>query len=283
MIAMHELIEEVDCLLCGGGGKRVLLVKPPFRIVACRACGLIYTDRRFTEAGMAAYYAKGYFTGEVAGAYRSYVDEEREKAVDFDAKYLLLRRFAPGGTALDVGCALGFSLDAAARAGFSPVGLERSAWAVENRRTSFPIQKGTFDDLEAKAAFDVVTMWDVMEHLPAPKAIFDKLAEVVRPGGLFAATYPDPDSVMARMLGRFWPPFTPEEHVFFPTSSVLKRELGRVGFTLLDRGWEKRAFSLGKLRQKLKGAQGALPGGRIVTVPIPYKRLAIFQKHAVEG
>jgi ribosomal protein L37AE/L43A len=114
-----DLIEQLHaCPYCSDRRNHRVTSRGRLRIVRCRGCGLIYADRRWNRAGMVAYYSEGYFTGKVHGAHQDYLAEEREKLVDFREKLRSIRRHAPGGRLLDVGCATGFSLFAAQQLGY---------------------------------------------------------------------------------------------------------------------------------------------------------------------
>jgi len=52
--------------------------------------------------------------------------------------------------------------------------------------------------------FDVVSLWDVLEHLPDPLPVLKKLSEIIRPGGLLVLNLPNPESWEARRFGPFW-------------------------------------------------------------------------------
>jgi len=280
----RDLLEEVErCAYCRSERKRPILARNGLRIVKCLDCGLAYTDRRWNRRGAELYYQEGYFTGQVPGAYASYTSEKTEKLIDFDYKYRHLKRFASGGRLLDVGCATGFSLLAARSHGYEPEGIDLSQWAVGKNETELTIRRQDLTEMDGEGQYDSISMWDVIEHFLDPETCFAKLNELLRPGGRLILTYPDPTSWMARLLGRRWPVFVPEEHTFFYPRRLLAKWLRRFGFERLHECHEKRYFTVSKLAQKiLPAAEGPLHrlglGGRIVSCRIPYKRMAVYAK-----
>ena len=70
-------------------------------------------------------------------------------------------------------------------------------------------------------SFDVITMFNVLEHIPDPAAVADKLFALLRPGGyLFLETW-DPRSWLARLLGSSWPTYAPPTVLYCFTERTL--------------------------------------------------------------
>lgn len=284
--AQSDLVEEVACAYCGSQSKEKILEKNLLRIVRCPDCGLWYTDRRWNAQGIAAYYQEAYFNGGVDGAFKDYRSESAEKQVDFSHKFLALTALKKGGKLLDVGCATGVSLAAAAKAGYEPEGLELSAWAVAHNATPYPIHHCAFTDFNAPGRYDVITLWDVLEHVADPDAVFAKLHALLNPGGLAVVSYPDPGTWMARMMGAHWWVLVPDEHLYFYPAPLLCAWMQRHGFRFLRQNHEIRHLTLAKLMQKTFPAAERLLtpwgwGSRLIRLSIPYKHVAVFQKSDV--
>ena len=148
---------------------------------------------------------------------------DREQRIDNAS--LLLGTLPPetGGRLLDVGCACGFLLEAAARRGFQPVGVELSEWAVAYARREFgaEVHRGTLADQDfANASFDVVVMADVIEHLPDPVSELRRVYDLLRPGGLILILTPDIGSLAARLAGRHWWALLDDHHCYFSAATI---------------------------------------------------------------
>ncbi|HEY4001409.1 MAG TPA: methyltransferase domain-containing protein [Candidatus Xenobia bacterium] len=273
-----ELIHEVNCPRCGSHHKKPVLEREGLRIVWCKDCGIGYTDRRWTDAGLRRYYQEGYFKGGVPGAYMDYQQEEAEKKVDFLAKYAWIKSLRAEGRVLDVGCATGVSLIAAGETGFKPHGIEISEWAYENRCTNLPMKHCGLLEMETKKPFDIITMWDVIEHLADPAPSFKKLATLLKPGGLLVFTYPDAGTGWARVLGARWGVLVPQEHYLFFASRQIRAWLREYGFHLVQERVERRIFTLRKFMQQ---ALSTNPQGKFgdvqVSLSIPYKKIAVYK------
>lgn len=136
------------------------------------------------------------------------------------------------GRFLDVGAAGGYLVECATRAGFDARGVEISehAVAVASRVVPGKVHQGTLETLDLDpGSLDVVTLFDVLEHLPDPEAALARLAGWLAPGGFIAVTTPDVDSLSARLMAGAWPHYK-EEHLFYPSRRGLKMLLDATGF-----------------------------------------------------
>jgi 2-polyprenyl-3-methyl-5-hydroxy-6-metoxy-1,4-benzoquinol methylase len=106
----------------------------------------------------------------------------------------LIGRDVPVGRLLSVGCGLGFDLKVAKDLGFDATGLESSEVAVRYAQdfVGVPVMHGTLETFSgADGSFDVVTFWDVLEHLPDPCGALARAASLLRPGGIVVVRTPN--------------------------------------------------------------------------------------------
>ena len=90
-----------------------------------------------------------------------------------------------------------------------------------------------FDQSFAPGSFDVVTLWDVIEHTPDPTRVIRTVRNLIRPGGLLVVNYPDIGSSIARALGRRWP-FLSSVHLYYFTRETMRSLLERYGFEVVE-------------------------------------------------
>lgn len=250
-------MEYVHCNLCGcddsevvNQGPDLLLNRPGhFTLVRCRHCGLIYQNPRVTAPELSAYYPDEYLP---------YREEPTSLVERFNAAHALNRRCSQlmkhhpqVGTLLDVGCATGHFLNAMQERGWRVSGVELNGYAADYARKTFDLEIFTGTLAEAvfpESSFDVVTMWDVLEHVPDPKETLAEIARILKPGGLLALSLPNPQSVEARVFGDSWIGWDRPRHLFLFTPPVLRQYLsqshlelsrieslgGRLGLTLLS-------------------------------------------------
>src|SRR6185436_3792462 len=83
-------------------------------------------------------------------------------------------------------------------------------------------------------SFDVVTMFNVLEHLPDPRKVESKLFDVVSPGGYLVIETWDPQSWFARLLGSRWPTYAPPTVLYCFTRRALARLFARGRWSLVS-------------------------------------------------
>jgi 2-polyprenyl-3-methyl-5-hydroxy-6-metoxy-1,4-benzoquinol methylase len=106
---------------------------------------------------------------------------------------------------LDVGAGSGILVQEALVMGFSAEGVEPSlelqARAVE---LGLSVKAGVLPHPELAGPYDVITLVDVIEHVPDPVGLLKAVKTVLAPGGVIAVVTPDRRSVMARLMGYKW-------------------------------------------------------------------------------
>jgi SAM-dependent methyltransferase len=119
----------------------------------------------------------------------------------------IISRYKTEGSILDIGCSAGGFLGYLKGGSWKLHGIEASADTAEKARrfTGGDIFAGDVMDAEfAPASFDVITCSDVMEHLYDPRAVFQKVHEWLKPGGIFYVFVPNIKSWEAQAFGSRW-------------------------------------------------------------------------------
>ncbi len=242
---------------------------PP--IVRCVACGLWLASPRDDDATLARIYA-----GLVDPAYAAEESNRARTAIDHLA--FVRRHCGARGQLLDIGCATGVFVRAAHADGWDASGIDASVWAIERARercVDGRFVRGLVEEVEWPAAsLDVVTLWDALEHLPAPAAVLSRAREWLRPGGWIFLNVPNCESLMARLLGRRWVLLL-REHLWYFSPRTISALLDRVGFRCIETRPNTVRFSASSIAARLAQSPGA---GRLTralaAAPLP-RRLAL--------
>lgn len=203
-----------------------LLTQP---LVQCRRCTLLFVNPRVTAEAM--------LDGYAAGADPTYVSQMDARVRTFARALARINALKPGkGQLLDVGTAAGAFLKAARDDGWDAVGIEPNRWLAEWGRQHYgvTVHVGSIDTVPLPlAAFDVLTLWDVIEHTPDPLHVLRRARALLKPGGLLIVNYPDIGSWIARAMGRSWP-FLSSVHLYYFTRRTMRATLDRAGFDTVD-------------------------------------------------
>ncbi len=231
---------DVPCNLCGSDQNRPYCPENGLGLVQCSQCGLVFVSPRPDPNELYALYGETYFHNDESSTvgYTNYLKDENNIRKTFAGRLSHLEAFIKPGKLLDVGCAAGFFLSEAQKRGWSVQGLDVSSFAVNYAQEHFGLdaRNGSFTELDYPAdSYDMVTMWDVIEHVPDPKAYIQRAASVLRSGGVFALATPDVDSLPARLTGRRWVGYKlSEEHVYYFSARTLSLMLNEAGFDVVN-------------------------------------------------
>ncbi|MFP6662797.1 MAG: methyltransferase domain-containing protein [Deltaproteobacteria bacterium] len=148
-----------------------------------------------SSAALQERYGRGYFHGENSGfAAEGYAQQHADWS---HWLAFVAREAGEGARWLDLGCAYGFLVEEARAAGFAAFGIDVSHFALGEARSNasgaadLACARGEALPL-ADRCLDVITAFDILEHVPEPRLLLAECARVLRPGGLLIAATPDP-------------------------------------------------------------------------------------------
>jgi SAM-dependent methyltransferase len=147
-----------------------------------------------------------------------------------------IRRFvAPPGRVLDVGCGDGRFVAELRRMGYEAYGLERPGPAADRALRRCGPQTIMEGELEAQhlpvAAFDLVSLWHVFEHISHPRRMLDILQQVISPGGYLVLSLPNVSSIQSRYFQERWLHLDPPRHLWLLPPRHLDTLVTQAGFT----------------------------------------------------
>lgn len=220
----------------------------PLRIVKCERCGLIYANPRPAVRSLVSAYTRMVDD--------DYVQEDEGRRLSARSILETLKKMKRRGRLLDVGCASGFLLDEARKAGWEIHGVELSAWAIEYAKKKMHIDS-IFHGILKNARFpdnyfDAVVMKDSIEHLTDPRGTLVEIRRILKSGGMLCVNTPNIDSLIGRMLkARWWG--VKQSHLYYFSRKTLCDMLISAGFEPIKTKSHVRVFTLKYWLSRFKG------------------------------
>lgn len=184
--------------------------------------------------------------------YEDYIDEEyiKEEKGRRRSNRIIIKRigsFVKPGRMLEIGCANGFFLDEARKAGWEVTGVEPSRWARQYAKERLGMQAiySTIEKADfGEESFDAVVMLDVIEHLESPKKILQAIKKNLKKNGILIVSTPDIESFLSILLGAKWWGIN-RHHLFYFSKKTLEHLFNHTGFKVLCYKSHARIFTIG--------------------------------------
>ena len=216
------------------------------QVVRCNNCSLVYINPQLKPELIVESYSEG--------SDDLFVSQAKGREITFKNCLKKIKKYKRGGKILDIGAAGGSFLHVARKEGWDVEGIEPNKWLCEwcNKNYGFSLKPGTLNDYSfPDNTFDVITLWDVLEHVHDPKSVLLECNRILKDDGLIVINYPDFGSWIAKALGRKWA-FLLSVHLYYFTPKTIKRMLGKSGFEILKTKPHFQTLALGYLCFRMK-------------------------------
>jgi SAM-dependent methyltransferase len=230
------------CVWCAGNEtepvleRRDRLGEGGYHYVRCRECGLIRLEPLLSLEEKAHHYPP---------TYEAFQDRQKNWLLRLGRRWYWSRRvravrrffMIPEGSALDVGCATGEFLEALQKRGWQVNGIEPNPEAAARARRRLgreAVQRGPLEEADFDpGTFDLITLWDVLDHLQDPPAALGEVYRWLRSGGLLVLGLPSVESWDARLFGSAWLGWDAPRHLYVFAEETLRNILEGVGFQVV--------------------------------------------------
>lgn len=239
--------ENVCCDICGNIENEVFLTREDlnssiegmFRLVKCSQCGLVYQNPRPTKDSWAFLYPDNYDQYENDFMYKKGIERFFHEH-GLRKRFNLIQKYIKNGNLLDVGCATGDFLSYVARHdGWNVIGIEPStiacqrAWASGLDRV-YNLTLSEFSYKFSELRLDVITLWNVIEHLYSPAEDLLVIRNLLNKSGLLVITTPDIESFGAHLFRKYWIGYELPRHFFVFSKRTLELLLEKTGFEVIE-------------------------------------------------
>ncbi len=227
----------MECDFCGTLEAEPLIQE--LKVVSCTGCGVAHLEERLPDSALQQFYSEHYFNSDSSGE-KGYCDYLRDKPLikrTFHKRLKEIEKFIPSkGKALDIGCALGFFIEVARERGWSAEGLDISEYCIDHIKSEgFKGHLGLFQNLQSEENhYDLITMWDYIEHSTTPKQDIEKAYSLLKKDGILIMATPDFSSLPAKLFGNKWMGFKDHEHLYYFSKKDLNQCVESLGFELIS-------------------------------------------------
>ena len=231
--------EEIPAILAADCTKHALyqpVLPPVINWHECASCGHVFAEGYFDGAAAEVVFSRTHQNQKVG------YDMERQRPVSARMVERVARRVSSGRW-LDVGFGNGSLLFAAEEWGFTPVGLDLRKENVETLKSlGYEAHCLSVEELDQEERYSVISMADVLEHLPFPKAGLAAARSLLRPGGALFLSMPNMDNMVWRLLhaNKVNPYWGEIEHYHNFTRKRLYALLDEHGFQPVEYGVSER-------------------------------------------
>ena len=242
-ILLRKIPMSAPCDICAAAEMHAVLEvsligRRRVQVHRCRRCGFRQVRPRLTADQIKALYPSDYFDAASPVGYADYAREfqRRQREAYFLNRWL--RRLAPRGRLLEVGCALGFLLSGLKGSGWHVQGVDASAFAAHYASTRYDVDVACATLEEARfpnEAFDVIIQKDLLEHVADPRSHLEETRRLLRPGGWLRLVTPNGEAnlrplVAASRHAGSTPPVLDQGHLSFFGREHLLRLFKECGF-----------------------------------------------------
>lgn len=211
---------------------RLFLKTDNYQYFHCQNCHLIFLFPQPTKKNSLSSNRKMYGKKDKINGYfqkEKYYRQASQRIIDNIKKYKKDGRF------LDVGCFCGLLLEEARKQGFKIYGVEKEKLAAKlaQKRLNINIIDQDFEQYR-NGHFDVITLIDVLEHLPNLRKILIKIRKMLNKNGILYLQSPNIEGLMFRLTKGKWNWLLPPNHLYQFSTKSLKKILRENGFNILS-------------------------------------------------
>lgn len=227
-----EFSVHIDCPLCGANSYKMLFKKRGFTFVACDKCSLVYINPVLEENKLWEFYnseALDYMQNVIL----KNTSSQRKQKIHIP-RAEIIKDIAPNGRLLEIGCSVGYFLEAAKEVGnweLYGVELNKKSAAYVRENLDIMVFNDFVENLDIdEETFNVVVSFEVIEHTINPLDVLKKAYKILKKDGYFFVSTPNIEGFDFKVLGKHNRSFSPPGHLVYFTPTTFVDILNRAGF-----------------------------------------------------
>ncbi len=200
---MNPIFEDIHCCVCDNKNPnefKIIYNQEKFSVVECKTCSFTFIPPYFRK--QISY--ENYKDDNVAKAVRNgnnWVKIERHKI-----RYDLIKKYKSNGSLFDLGSGWGHFMLTGKLLGYDVYGIEISEqpYLYSKNDLNLPVDHIDFFEMKENKTFDIITMWDVLEHIDKANDVIEKCARITSDNGIIVIQVPQIDSYFAKKHKDKW-------------------------------------------------------------------------------
>jgi len=230
-------VEVSFCPACVKEARTFLFQKEAFDYYQCMYCGHVYVSPRLNDENLLYLYREGRSDYQTKHFYLPTAEYRKENIYRRKVEEIL--KTDSGKTLLDYGCSTGYFLQTAIEMGFDGHGVELNSFGVKWAREKLGLKNIYDKDIKDcgfdKYSFDVITIWDVLEHVPNPFDLLSELRPYLNPDGFIVIETSYYDCFETEFLGMENTNLVGDIHLMHFTSPSLDELTTRAGYKIVKK------------------------------------------------
>ena len=258
---------KLNCITCNNQDFKKLFHKNNYDFIKCKKCGLVTLYPLPSEEQLESYYK----SKTISGNYSLNLSIERDRSLKKIINLILSEKNK--GNFIDIGCFDGRLLEFAESAGFTSYGLELQEEAARKAMQKFPnrihngvIEKST--NIFPNKTFSVIVASGVIEHLRSPEYLIDFVHKRLENDGLFVIQTPNENSLLRKVMNKYWFAWTAPEHTFYFSEKSLNTLLKKFNLSIVKKYKDIKFLRIGYIIDQLSTF-----GSEIYSLIKPFKNI----------
>lgn len=225
---MPDIFEDVHCCVCGNTTPaefKINFQKENFSVIECKKCLFNFVPPYFRKQISYENYKDENVTKAVRNG-NNWVKIERHKL-----RYQLIKKYKPSGSLFDLGAGWGHFMLTGKMLGYDVYGIEISEqpYLYSKNDLKLPVDHIDFFEMKEDKKFDIVTMWDVLEHIDKADDVIAKCARITAKDGYIVIQVPQIDSYFAKKYKENWKMMS-LDHVNYFGKKTITQLLAKHGY-----------------------------------------------------
>ena len=226
------MADEIYCSVCGNKDPEHFTLKyekENFAVVTCNSCSFHFIPPYYRKRVEYTQYKNADVTTAVRSG-NNWVKIQRHKL-----RFKFIQKFIKSGKLFDLGAGWGHFMLAGKELGYDVYGVEISEqpylYCVNDLK--LPVDHIDFFEMDESKKFDLITMWDVLEHIDKANDFLSKCSKLTKPGGYLFLQVPQIDSYFAKKHKDNWK-MMGLDHVNYFGKETIKKILAKNGYELVE-------------------------------------------------